>query len=92
MPKNAIISSKNVNSSFVSTGASLMIQDDPRKVNPTGSWVTFTTVTQCAFQRAIEGVTVPEEMEFNVLFNNWQGVRLLPSAGCPLRGPGDGGD
>ncbi|KAN0075022.1 hypothetical protein V8E54_007633 [Elaphomyces granulatus] len=55
-------------------------KDDPRKVNTTGSLVTFTAVTQCAFQRAIEGVTMPEDMEFNVLFNNWQGVRLLPGA------------
>ncbi|KAN0068388.1 hypothetical protein V8E54_013584 [Elaphomyces granulatus] len=81
MPKNAITitSSKNVSSSFVSAGASLMILDDLRKVNTTGSLITFTAVTQCAFQRPIEGVTMPEDMEFNVLFNNWQGVRLLYS-------------
>ena len=63
-----------------------MILDDPRKVNTTGSLVTFTAVTQCAFQRAIEGVTMPEDMEFNVLFNNWQGVRLLPGALFEARG------
>ncbi|OXV08434.1 hypothetical protein Egran_03802 [Elaphomyces granulatus] len=53
---------------------------------PTGSWVTFTTVTQCAFQKSIEGVIVPEEMDFDVLFNNWQGVRLLPGALFEARG------
>jgi hypothetical protein len=34
----------------------------------------------------IEGVTMPEDMEFNVLFNNWQGVRLLPGALFEARG------
>ncbi|KAN0073056.1 hypothetical protein V8E54_009170 [Elaphomyces granulatus] len=70
----------------MSAGASLMILDDPRKVNTTGSLVTFTAVTQCAFQRPIEGVTMPEDMEFNVLFNNWQGVRLLPGTLFEARG------